>query len=158
MTSFHSSPTAPRTAMTSFMIHLQHPYRHDIIQGSQLSYNSHILEKCPILYYIFRVCPICPIFCLLCRIFREKMCFAIDIRCNEWLSSGFKLKDSVLQEWKLYQEETLAEDFFISAKGQRDDCTPYVSHKWIDEYWSSYLKVLIHVVLLSSLSIRGWVN
>ena len=56
------------------------------------------------------------------------------------LSSGFK--DSVLQEWKLYQDETLADDLFISAKGHRGDGTPYVNYKQIDEYW----KVLIHVV------------
>jgi len=42
------------------------------------------------------------------------------------LLSGFE--DSVIQEWKLYQDEPLAEDLFISAKGHRDDSTPYVSY------------------------------
>jgi len=46
----------------------------------------------------------------------------------------------VLQEWKLYQDEILAKDLFISAKGHRDDGTPYVSYKRIDEYWSSVLE------------------
>jgi len=40
----------------------------------------------------------------------------------------------------LYQDETLAEDLFISAKGHRDDATPCVSYKRIDEYWSSVLE------------------
>jgi len=46
----------------------------------------------------------------------------------------------VLQEWKLYQDKTLAEDLFISAKGLSDDGTPCVSYKRIDEYWSSVLE------------------
>jgi hypothetical protein len=54
------------------------------------------------------------------------------------LSSGFK--DNVLQEWKLYQDDTLAEDLFISAKGHRDDGTTCVNYKRIDEYWSSVLE------------------
>jgi len=33
-----------------------------ILQGSQISYNSYILEKCPILSYIFGFCPIFLIF------------------------------------------------------------------------------------------------
>ncbi len=57
------------------------------------------------------------------------------------ISSITELKDKILQDWRKYQEENIKEDFYVTERGQKEDGTPFVNYKRIDEYWNKVLQI-----------------
>jgi hypothetical protein len=53
-----------------------------------------------------------------------------------------ELKDKVLSEWQVYQEESISEDLFALDKGVNDDGSGYVKYKRIDEYWQRVMQIV----------------
>ena len=51
------------------------------------------------------------------------------------------MKDKMLQEWKSYEDEVIAEDVFVESKGQNDDGTAFINYRRIDDYWYRVLQI-----------------
>jgi hypothetical protein len=51
------------------------------------------------------------------------------------------VKDRVSAEWRLYEEEEISRDLFVSCEGQNDDGTANVKYRRIDEYWYKVMQI-----------------
>jgi hypothetical protein len=49
--------------------------------------------------------------------------------------------DSVVREWRKYQDEVIPETFFIEDKGVKDDGTAYIKYKRVDYYWHRVMQM-----------------
>src|SRR5688572_6088736 len=53
-----------------------------------------------------------------------------------------KMKDDILREWQLYQEDgEIVEDFYIFQRGRNDDGTAYIKYCRLDEYWHKVMQL-----------------